>query len=135
MKSALPHSPAAERNQQPILEALRQILPAQGTALEIASGTGQHAVWFAAHMPRWTWQPTDAWAEALPDIAARVAQEQLSNVRAPLQLDVMQALWLGSDGSPAPLFDAIYCANMLHVAPWPTCAALMQARSLGGRSF
>ena len=62
----LPFSPAAERNKAPILERLQAILPAQGTALEIASGTGQHAVWFAAGLPGWHWQPTDFEAQALP---------------------------------------------------------------------
>ena len=53
-------SPAAERNKQPILDVLRQVLPERGSALEIASGTGQHVAWFAAGLPHWTWQPTDA---------------------------------------------------------------------------
>lgn len=122
----LPHSPAADRNKQPILEVLRTILPERGTALEIASGTGQHAAFFAAALPRWTWQPTDADADALPAIAAWAAQSGLTNVRLPLLLDAMAALW-PSQGAPfTEPFDAIYCANMLHIAPWATCAALMQ---------
>ena len=126
--AALPFSAAAERNQQPILDVLRKVLPPQGNALEIASGTGQHVAWFATHLPKWTWQPTDAFPEALPDIAARIAQEGLSNVRPPVLLDVMTTPWMaeGDSHSPAQKFDAIYCANMLHIAPWPTCAALMQ---------
>ena len=59
MTAPLPHSDPAERNKQPSLERLRQVLPAQGRALEIASGTGQHVVWFAAGLPQWTWQPTE----------------------------------------------------------------------------
>ncbi|MDO9197743.1 DUF938 domain-containing protein [Rhodoferax sp.] len=117
----LPYSPAAERNRQPILEVLRRVLPIQGSALEIASGTGQHVAWFAAALPQWTWQPTDYQADALPGIAARMVQERLTNVRAPVRLDVM-ARWLPGDER----FDLIYCANMLHIAPWTTCAALMQ---------
>ena len=62
------HSPAAERNRQPILEALRNVLPAQGAALEIASGTGQHVAWFAAGLPGWTWQPSDAQADGFASI-------------------------------------------------------------------
>ena len=116
-------SPAADRNKQPILEALQQLLPASGAALEIASGTGQHVAWFAQHLPQWTWQPTDADAPALNSIDARIAQGQLANVRAPLLLDVLSPVWLPAD---TPAFDAIYCANMLHIAPWATCAALMQ---------
>ena len=126
--AALPFSAAAERNQQPILDVLRKVLPPQGNALEIASGTGQHVAWFATHLPQWTWQPTDAFPEALPDIAARIEQEGLSNVRPPVMLDVMATPWMakGDSHSPAQKFDAIYCANMLHIAPWATCAALMQ---------
>jgi SAM-dependent methyltransferase len=118
-------SPAADRNKQPILEVLRQLLPAQGNALEIASGTGQHVAWFAANLPHWTWQPSDAQADGLPSIAMHAAQLDLHNVRAPLTLDVMAAHWL-PDVTPPQLFDAIYCANMLHISPWATCAALMR---------
>jgi hypothetical protein len=116
-------SPAADRNKQPILEVLQQVLPAQGRALEIASGTGQHLAWFARHLPMWSWQPTDADAPALNSIDARIAQDQLTNVHAPLLLDVLSPVWLPED---TPAFGAIYCANMLHIAPWSTCAALMQ---------
>lgn len=119
-------SPAADRNKQPILEVLRQVLPAQGSALEIASGTGQHVAWFAAGLPHWTWQPTDAQPGGLSSIAGWVAQQHLKNVRAPLLLDVMAPRWLPQYAQRGPIvFDAIYCANMLHIAPWATCAALM----------
>ena len=125
----LSHSPAADRNKQPILDALTGILGESGTALEIASGTGQHAAWFAAAMPPWIWQPTDADARMLPALARRVADAALSNLRPPLLLDVMAPEW-PSHGSEfadkEEKFDAIYCANMLHIAPWPACAALMQ---------
>ena len=77
--TAVPHSPAADRNKQPILEILRTVLPTRGTALEIASGTGQHVAWFAAAQPDWTWQPTDADATMVPAIADRIAQEGLSD--------------------------------------------------------
>jgi hypothetical protein len=117
------HSPAAERNKQPILDVLRQLLPAHGRALEIASGTGQHVCWFAQHLKDWTWQPTDSYAGALESISAYIARDQLGNVQAPLLLDVMSPAWLPV---ATPLFDAIYCANMLHISPWATCAALMQ---------
>jgi hypothetical protein len=119
-------SPAAERNKQPILDLLRQLLPTHGSALEIASGTGQHVAWFAANLPHWTWQPSDAQPGGLQSIAARVAQLGLNNVRAPLLLDVMAAQWLPDETK----FDAIYCANMLHISPWATCAALMRGSAL-----
>jgi len=117
----LPHSPAAERNKQPILQVLRSRLPERGSALEIASGTGQHIAFFAAALPDWSWQPTEADPDLLPAIAALVAHERLHNVRAPLQLDVLQPQW-----PIAGRFDAIYCANLLHISAWSTCAALMQ---------
>jgi len=122
----LPYSTAAERNKQPILDALRDLLGDRGTALEIASGTGQHAVWFAAALEDWIWQPTDADAGALPAIAARAAQSGLSNLRPPVRLDVMSTPWPTAEAPFAERFDAIFCANMLHIAPAETCAALMQ---------
>ena len=122
----LPYSTAAERNKQPILDALRDVLGERGTALEIASGTGQHAVWFAAALEGWVWQPTDADAHALPAIAARIAQSGLLNFRPPVLLDVMSTPWPDADAPFAERFDAIFCANMLHIAPPATCAALMQ---------
>ncbi len=115
-------SPAADRNKQPILDVLREVLPERGNALEIASGTGQHVAWFAAALPQWTWQPTDAMPASMDSISAHIAEHGLSNVRPPLVLDVMAPTWLPGDAK----FDLIYCANMLHISPWATCAALMQ---------
>ena len=126
MTTSLASSPAADRNKQPILEVLQQVLPARGTALEIASGTGQHATWFGAAMRGWIWQPSDAEQQALPAIAARSADANLTNVRAPVLLDVMGPRWPATGPAFTEAFDAIYCANMLHIAPWPACAALMR---------
>jgi SAM-dependent methyltransferase len=123
----LPFSAAADRNKQPILDGLRRVLGERAHVLEIASGTGQHAEWFAAAMPGWTWQPTDADAHMLPALASRVAQAGLPNLRAPLLLDVTASQWpsqgeaFGQEG-----FDAICCANMLHIAPPAACVGLMQ---------
>lgn len=114
-------SPAADRNKAAILLTLNGILPPTGRALEIASGTGQHVAWFAAALPGWTWQPTDARPEALASVSAYTTQHGLTQVHAPRLLDVMAPDWLPVE----PQFDLIYCANMLHVAPWPACAALM----------
>jgi hypothetical protein len=122
----LPHSAPADRNKQPILDVLRTVLPAHGTALEIASGTGQHVAWFAAALPQWTWQATDADAALFPAIAERVAQERLANVRPPVLLDVTAPRWPSEGAEFAQRFDAIFCANMLHIAPWRCCAGLMQ---------
>jgi hypothetical protein len=123
-------SPAAERNKQAILDKLLQVLPDAGHMLEIASGTGQHAVWFAQALPRWTWQPTDHAPNALNAIAARLAQQGLGNLKQPRLLDVMSEHWLADDAqNNTPLFSAIFCANMLHISPWATCAALMRGAS------
>ena len=118
--SDLPHSPAADRNKDPILAQLKGILGERGTALEIASGTGQHAVWFAASLANWIWQPTDADAGMLPVIAERVAQAGVVNVLPALQLDVTAPDWPPFERA----FDAIYCANMLHISAWDACEGL-----------
>ncbi|MES2511910.1 MAG: DUF938 domain-containing protein [Pseudomonadota bacterium] len=127
------YSPAADRNKQAILDVLVSVLPAQGSALEIASGTGQHVAWFAAGLPEWDWQPSDAQADGFGSINVWVAEQCVGNVRAPVVLDVMAASWLPAE----QLFDLIYCANMLHISPWATCAALMlgsaQHLAPGGR--
>jgi SAM-dependent methyltransferase len=123
---AAQHSPAAERNQQPILQVLQQVLPAQGLALEIASGTGQHAAFFAAGLPGWVWQPSDAQADAFGSMAAWCAQAGVANVSAPVVLNVLAPQWPSEGTEFTQPFDAVYCANMLHIAPRETCAALMQ---------
>lgn len=119
----LPFSPAADRNKAPVLAVLEQLLPPQACVLEIASGSGQHAAHCATAHPAWRWQPTDGDARSLPGIKARCAG--LANVAPPLPLDVLAHPW-----PPLPAtFDAIYCANLLHIAPWATCAALMHGAS------
>lgn len=79
----LPESPAAERNKQPILEVLQRLLPARGRALELASGTGQHAAWFGAGLPGWTWQPSEASSAALPAIQAWVQRTKMQRSFSP----------------------------------------------------
>lgn len=125
------HSPAAERNRGPILAELQRLLPAQGVALEIASGSGQHAAHFAAGLPGWAWQPSDGEASALPSITAWCAG--LANARPPLLLDVLALPWAGVPES----VDAIFCVNLLHISPWATTAALMRgaARHLSARGL
>ena len=114
------HSPAAERNKAPILAVLERVLPARAAVLEIASGTGQHAAHFAAAQPGWDWQPSDVDARSLAAIAAHASG--VANVRPALPLDVLAVPWPAAIGR----FDAVYCANMIHIAPWATCGALMQ---------
>lgn len=116
-------SPAAERNKGPILAALQALLPASGRLLEIAAGTGQHAAHCAAALPGWQWQPTDPSPDALASIQAWARQQPSPGLLPPRQLDVLQQPW---PLSPGQSFDAVYCANMLHIAPWACCAALMQ---------
>ncbi|MBN3727750.1 DUF938 domain-containing protein [Burkholderia sp. Ac-20379] len=122
------HAPAAERNREPILAVLREVLPAQGTVLEIASGSGQHAVHFAAALPHLEWQPTDPDPAALASIAAWAADAALPNLRAPRQLDVRADRW------PLDAADAVVCINMIHIAPWEAACALIAgaARVLDG---
>jgi hypothetical protein len=120
------HSPAAARNSGPILEVLQTLLPQQGAALEIASGTGQHAACFAAALPGWTWQPTDAQPAGFASITAWSANAGASNVHAPLLLNVLSDRWPSTGLAFAAPLDLIYCANMLHIAPWACCAGLMQ---------
>jgi SAM-dependent methyltransferase len=113
----LPVSDACERNKEPILSVLRACFADRTLVLEIGSGTGQHAVYFARHLPHLTWQPTEQ-LNYLPDLAARVRLEGGGNLRAPTVLDVRQAVW------PARSVDAVFTANTLHIMSWPAVVAL-----------
>lgn len=104
-------SPSCERNKEPILAVLREILTAPGLVLEIASGSGQHAVHFARALPHLTWQPTDT-AENLPSISAWRAEAGLSNLREPLALDLFADNW------PVPEAQAVVCINTIHIVSW-----------------
>ncbi|MEX3634355.1 DUF938 domain-containing protein [Paraburkholderia sp. BR14320] len=119
MTDARQYSPSAERNREPILAVLRDALPARGRVLEIASGTGEHAIWFAGALPGLDWQPSDADEQACESIAAWTAHAGLANVRAPLALDVHQPDW-GVDA-----LDAVVCINMIHISPWSAAQALV----------
>lgn len=123
--TSIAFSPAAERNQQHILEVLRRVLPEHSNVLEIASGTGQHALCFAGAMPQWTWQPSDFEAGALASIDARRAEAGLVNVLPAVQLDVLASAWPHPAQAFGRRFDAIFCANMIHIAPWPACIGLL----------
>ena len=132
------HSPAADRNKQAIADVLQRWLPASGVALEIACGTGQHACHFAAALPGWTWLPTDPDPGAVASTAAWLAEAALPNAMAPRPFDVLSADWpsaLPELAARPP--DLIFNANMIHIAPWATCAALMQGAAahlaVGGR--
>jgi cyclopropane fatty-acyl-phospholipid synthase-like methyltransferase len=114
-------SPSAQRNRGPILAVLRRVLPASGRVLEIASGSGEHIVYFASALPGLTWQPSDPDPAALESIRAWVAQEKPATVLAPLPLDMTNARW------PYLLdrVDAVVCINMIHIAPWEACLGLL----------
>ncbi|GGD50701.1 DUF938 domain-containing protein [Caballeronia grimmiae] len=116
-------APAAERNRDAILAVLARVLPARGVVLEIASGTGQHAVHCAAALPGIVWQPSDPDAAARDAIAAWRAHAGLANLNAPLAIDVTSADW--GIGSVA----AIVCINMIHIAPWDAAEALVRGAS------
>ena len=113
-------APAVARNKDAITEALARHLPATGLVLEIASGSGEHALHFAAHFPALSFQPTDPDAAALASIAAWRVEAQPANLLPPLALDVMADTW------PAQKADAVLCINMIHIAPWEATAELMR---------
>ncbi len=112
-------APAVARNREPILAVLRHVLPERGLVLEIASGSGEHAVYFAAALPGLTWQPTDADPEARDSIAAYRVAAQLPNLLPPLALDAASPTW------PVTQADVIVAINMIHIAPWASTEGLM----------
>jgi SAM-dependent methyltransferase len=111
-----PVAPSCERNRNPILAVLREVLPTSGVVLEIGSGTGQHAAWFSAQLPGLVWQPTDL-AENLPGIHAW-AVEGGPGLREPLVLDVVDQHW------PVDAVDAVVCINAMHIISWSGVKAL-----------
>lgn len=113
------HAPATLRNREPLARALAQILPQSGLVLEIASGTGEHAVFFAGQFPDLQWQPTDVSDAAMASIAAWRREARPSNLLAPLRLDLADPDW------PVDRADAIFCANMTHIAPWEATRGLL----------
>jgi SAM-dependent methyltransferase len=112
-------SPSTVRNRDPILAVLRRVLPIQGLVLEIAGGTGEHAVHFAAHLPRLQWQPSDPDPDARASIDAWRASAALSNLLPAIALDVTAESW------PVSRADAIVCINMIHISPWAATEGLM----------
>ena len=126
-----PTAPSSERNKEPIAQILAGYLPETGVVLEIASGLGQHVAWFAARFPGVTWQPTDIDPEALAAIPLWAGG--LENVRPALELDVTAGEW------PLTHADAVYCANMIHIAPWSAAEGLVagagRVLAPGGRLF
>ena len=112
------HAPATQRNREPIVEVLRDILPESGLVLEVASGSGEHVLAFAQAFPPLEWQPSDASAEARGSIAAWCAG--VANIRPPLEIDASAEDW------PVTQADAMACINMIHISPWEATIGLMR---------
>ena len=123
-------SSATARNREPIFALLQRLLPASGTVLEIASGTGEHAACFAPRLGHLTWQPSDVDAAALASIEAWRAQTQADNFRPALRLDIAEP----ESAAPALPGDlqVIFSCNMIHISPWACCRGLM---ALAGRTL
>lgn len=115
-------SPAAARNTDPILGILKVHMPAQGRVLEIASGSGEHAVAFSRALPGLQWLPSDPSPEAQASIAARADRAGLANLAPPLGLDMLDPGSWPSDLS----VDALVCINMIHISPWAATEGLMR---------
>lgn len=120
-------APAALRNREPIAEVLANWLPETGLVLEVASGTGEHAAWFAGRFPNLDWQPSDVHPHALASIRAWRAESGLSNLREPLTIDAAALDW------PIDRADAVLSINMVHISPWSAALGLLDgaARLLG----
>jgi SAM-dependent methyltransferase len=113
------YAPSVARNKDAIAGVLARYLPSSGLVLEIASGSGEHAVHFASTFPALVFQPTDPSEEARASIAAWRQEAALPNMRAPLALDVTAAPW------PINYADAVTCINMIHIAPWEATLGLV----------
>lgn len=120
MSDARRFAPAAARNREPILARLRTLLPARGLVLEVASGSGEHAVHFAAAFPALAFQPSDPDPGARASIAAWAAEARLPNLRPALALDAAAEDW------PLAAADAVLCINMIHIAPWAATEGLVR---------
>lgn len=117
--SARRYAPATKRNRESIVAVLREELPSSGLVLEVASGSGEHAIHFAAAFPDLHWQPSDPDPDALASIEAWRAEAGLLNLRPPIRLDAR-------GGWPADRVDAILCINMVHISPWAATLGLMK---------
>lgn len=128
-EEARKQAPAVARNRDAIAEVLAEELPASGLVLEVASGTGEHALHFARRFPQFTWQPSDPDADALRSIAAWRADCPGENLLAPLELDACSSKWL------IEAADAVICINMVHISPWKASEGLFAgARRLLGEA-
>ncbi|TNE37350.1 MAG: DUF938 domain-containing protein [Alphaproteobacteria bacterium] len=119
-------APATERNRAPILSLLKKWLPTSGTVLEVASGSGEHAVYFAPHFPDLYWQPSNFDPAQIDSVIDWIAERPSENLLSPVLLDATSAIWAVEeedyDGSPVT---AVFNANMIHISPWEVCEGLM----------
>ncbi|NJL09718.1 MAG: DUF938 domain-containing protein [Calothrix sp. SM1_7_51] len=129
------YAPATERNRESILEVLLQVLPATGTILELASGTGEHGVYFAPRLPNHKWLPSDPNPLARDSITAWKENSQIENLYPPIEIDVRlekwsveqdaSSKWSGFDDLKTSPITAIVNINMIHISPWSSCLGLM----------
>jgi hypothetical protein len=120
----LRHAPATLRNREPILDVLVRVLPKAGMLLEIASGTGEHAAFIAPRLSKdLVWQPSEAGTDALADIDAHTGGAHRSRIRPAIALNASDATW------PLPHADAVFCCNMIHIAPWSAAEGLFAGSS------
>ncbi len=120
------HAGATVRNRDPILSVLEAVLPPSGTVLEIASGTGQHAAYFAPALAPRVWQPSEPDERLRASILAWSAGIDPVVLRPPLALDVLARPWPVEMAPPQPPITAVVNINMIHISPWAACRALMQ---------
>ena len=116
-------APAALRNREPIAHVLSEWLPQRGLILELASGTGEHAAYFAGRFPALEWQPSDVHPDALASIVAWRAAADLPNLRHAITLDASAPLW------PIERADAVMSINMVHISPWESALGLLDGAS------
>ncbi len=119
------YAPATQRNREVILDVLSQVLPSQGTVLEIASGTGEHSVYFAPHLQPRQWIPTDPNPMAIASITDWQNHQPSDNLAAPIQIDVTEADWIQNHNLANQNIKAIVNINMIHISPWQACLGLM----------
>jgi cyclopropane fatty-acyl-phospholipid synthase-like methyltransferase len=120
------HSPSTARNREPILTVLQRVLPPHARVLEIASGSGEHAVHVARAMPGLTWQTSDPDPDARESIAAWIEAEGVANVLPPREIDVRERVW-DVEGDAA--YDAVIAINMIHISSWEAALGLLSGAS------
>lgn len=119
------YAPATQRNREPILEILQRVLPEHGTILEVAAGSGEHAVYFAPKLAPRCWLPSDPDPENLASIAAWRAQAGCADLLEPIALDVTDPRWPVEQRPPEPAISAVVAINLIHIAPWSAAEGLM----------